>query len=92
MIKRDHSKLDYEKKEAFLRAVRGVLFNFDGDYQINSNADTLQSIPISKMTCFDGIMSVVLRFLLLLKRVFGLLDLAYGDHLRFRSLSNKVTR
>jgi hypothetical protein len=58
MIKRDPSKLDYEKKEAFLRAVRGVLFNFDGDYQINSNADTLQSIPISKMTCFDGIMSV----------------------------------
>ena len=59
MVKRDHSKLDYEKKEAFLRAVRGVLFNFDGDYQINPNADnTLQSIPINKMACFDGIMSV----------------------------------
>jgi len=58
MIKRDHSRLDYENKEAFLQAVRGVLFNFDGDYQINPNADTLQSIPISKMTCFDGIMSV----------------------------------
>jgi hypothetical protein len=53
MIKRDPSKLDYEKKEAFLRAVRGVLFNFDGDYQINSNADTLQSIPISKMTLME---------------------------------------
>jgi hypothetical protein len=58
MIKRDHSKLDYEKKEAFLRAVRGVLFNFDEDYQINPNADTLQSIPVSKTTWFDGIMSV----------------------------------
>ena len=59
MIKGDHSRLDYEKKEAFLRAVRGVLYNFDEDYQINPNADnTLQSIPISKMTCFDGIMSV----------------------------------
>ena len=59
MIKGDQFRLDYEKKEAFLRAVRGVRYNFDGDYQINPNADnTLQSIPISKLTCLDGIMSV----------------------------------
>jgi hypothetical protein len=70
-----------------------MLLNIDVDYQINPNADTLQSISINKMIYFDGFMRV--KFLdpvLLLKRAFGLLDLPYCDHLRFRSLSNKLSR
>jgi hypothetical protein len=53
-----------------------VLLNIDVDYQINPNADTLQSISINKMIYFDGFMRVkFLDRVLLLKRAFGLLDL-----------------
>jgi hypothetical protein len=44
---RAYSRLDQEKKESFLRAVRWALLNIDVDHQINPNADTLQSISIS---------------------------------------------
>jgi hypothetical protein len=89
---RAYSRLDQEKKESFLRAVRWSLLNIDVDHQITPNADTLQSIFITKTIYFDGLTRD--RFfdsVLLLKRAFGLLDLAYGDHLRFRS-SNIVSR
>jgi hypothetical protein len=88
---RAYSRLDREKKESFLRAVRWALLNIGVDHQISPNADTLQSIFITKTIYFDGLTRD--RFfdsLLLLKRAFGLLDLAYGDHLRFRS-SNIVS-
>ncbi len=89
---RAYSRLDQESKESFLRAVRWALLNIDVDHQISPNADTLQSIFITKTIYFDGLTRD--RFfdsVLLLKRAFGLLDLAYGDHLRFRS-SNIVSR
>ena len=88
---RAYSRLDWEKKESFLRAVRCALLNIDVDHQISPNADTLQSIFITKTIYFEGLTRD--RFfdsILLLKRAFGLLDLAYGDHLRFRS-SNIVS-
>lgn len=88
---RAYSRLDQETKESFLRAVRWALLNIDVDHQISPNADTLQSIFITKTIYFDGLTKN--RFfdcVLLLKRAFGLLDLAYGDHLRFRS-SNMVS-
>lgn len=88
---RAHSRLDREKKESFLRAVRCALLNIDVDHQISPKADTLQSIFITKTIYFEGLTRD--RFfdsILLLKRAFGLLDLAYGDHLRFRS-SNIVS-
>lgn len=88
-----YSRLDPEKKETFLRAVRWALLNIDVDHQINPNADTLQSISISKMIYFDGFTrDKFFNSVLLLKRAFGLLDLAYCDHLRFRSSSNIVSR
>jgi hypothetical protein len=89
---RAYSRLDQERKESFLRAVRWSLLNIDVDHQITPNADTLQSIFVTKTIYFDGLTRD--RFfdsVLLLKRAFGLLDLAYGDHLRFRS-SNIVSR
>lgn len=89
---RAYFRLDQERKESFLRAVRWSLLNIDVDHQITPNADTLQSIFITKTIYFDGLTRN--RFfdsVLLLKRAFGLLDLAYGDHLRFRS-SNIVSR
>jgi hypothetical protein len=89
---RAYSRLDQERKESFLRAVRLALLNIDVDHQLSPNADTLQSIFITKTIYFDGLTRD--RFfdsVLLLKRAFGLLDLAYGDHLRFRS-SNIVSR
>ena len=88
---RAYSRLDQEMKESFLRTVRWSLLNIDVDHQITPNADTLQSIFITKTIYFDGLTKN--RFfdcVLLLKRAFGLLDLAYGDHLRFRS-SNMVS-
>jgi hypothetical protein len=89
---RAYSRLDRERKESFLRAVRWALLNIDADHQINPNADTLQSIFITKTIYFDGLTrDRFFDFVLLLKRAFGLLDLAYGDHLRFRS-SNIVSR
>ena len=51
---RAYSRLDQEKKETFLRAVRWAMLNIDVDHQINPNADTLQSISINKMIYFDG--------------------------------------
>jgi hypothetical protein len=88
---RAYSRLHREKKESFLRAVRCALLNIDVDHHISPNADTLQSIIISKTIYFDGLTRD--RFfdsLLVLKRAFSLLDLVYGDHLRFRS-SNIVS-
>jgi hypothetical protein len=90
--RRAYSRLDRERKESFLRAVRWALLNIDVDHQISPNADILQSIFITKTIYFDGLTRD--RFfdsVLVLKRAFGLLDLAYGDHLRFRS-SNIVSR
>jgi hypothetical protein len=90
---RAYSRLDQEKKEAFLRAVRWALLNIDVDHQINPNADTLQSISISKVIYFDGFTrDKFFNSVLLLKRAFDLLDLVYCDHLRFRSSSNIVSR
>jgi hypothetical protein len=90
---RAYSRLDWEKKESFLRAVRWALLNIDVDHQISPNADTLQSIYITKTIYFDGLTrDRFFNSVLLLKRAFGLLDLAYGDHLRFRPSSNIVSR
>lgn len=89
---RAYSRLDREKKESFLRAVRWALLNIDVDHHISPDADTLQSISITKTIYFDGLTRE--RFfnsILLLKRAFGLLDLAYCDQLRFRSSSNIVS-
>lgn len=83
---RAYSWLDRENKESFLRAVRCALLNIDVNHQISPNAETLQSIIITKTIYFDGLTRD--RFfdsILLLKRAFSLLDPAYGDHLRFRS-------
>jgi hypothetical protein len=89
---RAYSRLDREKKESFLRAIRWALLNIDVDHRISPNADTLQSIFITKTIYFDGLTrDRFFNSILLLKRAFGLLDLAYGDHLRFRS-SNIVSR
>ena len=89
---RAYSRLDQESKESFLRAVRWALLNIDVDHQISPNADTLQSIFITKTIYFGGLTrDGFFDSVLLLKRAFDLLDLAYGDHLRFRS-SNIVSR
>ncbi len=89
---RAYSRLDREKKDSFVRSVRSVLLNIDVDHQIGPNADTLQSISITKTIYFDGLTrDRFFNSVLLLKRAFGLLDLAYCDHLRFRS-SNIVSR
>ena len=46
-----------------------MLLNIDVDYQINPNADTLQSISINNMIYIDGFMRVkFLDRVLLLKR------------------------
>jgi hypothetical protein len=90
---RAYSLLDRERKESFLRAVRWALLNIDVDHQISPDADTLQSISITKTIYFDGLTrDRFFNSVLLLKRAFGLLDLAYCDHLRFRSSSNIVSR
>jgi hypothetical protein len=52
---RAYSRLDPEKKESFLRAVRWALLNTDVDHQINLNAHILQSISIIKTIYFDGL-------------------------------------
>jgi hypothetical protein len=89
---RAYSRLDWERKDSFLRAVRWALLNIDVDHQISPNADTLQSISITKTIYFDGLTrDRFFNSVLLLKRAFGLLDLAYCDHLRFGS-SNIVSR
>ena len=89
---RAYFRLDQERKESFLRAVRWTLLNIDVDHQISPNADTLQSISITKTIYFDGLTrDRFFNSVLLLKRAFGLLDLAYCDHLRFGS-SNIVSR
>jgi hypothetical protein len=81
-------RLDPERRESFLRAVRWALLNIDVDHQINPNADILQSISIIKIIYFDGLTKdKFFSSISLLKRAFGLLDLAYCDHLRFRSSS-----
>jgi hypothetical protein len=81
-------RLDPERRESFLRAVRWALLNIDVDHQINPNADILQSISIIKTIYFDGLTrDKFFNSISLLKRAFGLLDLAYCDHLRFRSSS-----
>jgi hypothetical protein len=85
---RAYSRLDPEKKESFLRAVRWALLNTDVDHQINPNAHTLHSISIIKTIYFDGLTrDKFFNSVSLLKRAFGLLDLAYCDHLQFRSSS-----
>jgi hypothetical protein len=89
---RAYFRLEWERKESFLRAVRWALLNIDVDHQISPNADTLQSISIAKTIYFDGLTrDRFFNSVLLLKRAFGLLDLAYCDHLRFGS-SNIVSR
>jgi hypothetical protein len=89
---RAYSRLDREIKESFLRAVKWMLLNLDVDHQIIPNADTLQSISITKTIYFDGLTKdKFFSSILILKRAFGLLDLAYCDHLQFRS-SNIVSR
>jgi hypothetical protein len=89
---RAYSRLDREIKESFLRAVKWMLLNLDVDYQIIPNADNLQSISITKTIYFDGLTKdKFFSSILILKRAFGLLDLAYCDHLQFRS-SNIVSR
>jgi hypothetical protein len=89
---RAYSRLDWERKDSFLRAVRWALLNIDVDHQISPNADILQSISITKTIYFDGLTrDRFFNSVLLLKRAFGLLDLAYCDHLRFGS-SNIVSR
>jgi hypothetical protein len=82
---RAYSRLDPEKKESFLRAVRWALLNIDVDYQINPNAGTLQSISIIiKTIYFDGLMrDKFFNSVLPLKRASGLLDLAHCNHLQF---------
>jgi hypothetical protein len=89
---RAYSRLDREIKESFLRAVKWMLLNLDVDHQIIPSADTLQSISITKTIYFDGLTKdKFFSSILILKRAFGLLDLAYCDHLQFRS-SNIVSR
>jgi hypothetical protein len=78
--------LDREKKESFLRAVRWTPLNIDVDHQINPDGDILQSISITKTIYFVGLtMYNFFGSILLLKRAFALLELAYCDHLRFSS-------
>jgi hypothetical protein len=85
---RAYCRLDSERRESFLRAVRWALLNIDVDHQINPNADILQSISIIKTIYFDGLTrDKFFNSVSMLKRAFGLLDLAYCDHLRFRSSS-----
>jgi hypothetical protein len=85
---RAYCRLDPERRESFLRAVRWALLNIDVDHQINPNADILQSISIIKTIYFDGLTrDKFFNSISMLKRAFGLLDLAYCDHLRFRSSS-----
>ena len=85
---RAYHRLDPERRESFLRAVRWALLNIDVDHQFNPNADILQSICITKTIYFDGLTrDRFFNSISLLKRAFGLLDLAYCDHLRFRSSS-----
>jgi hypothetical protein len=89
---RAYFRLDREKKESFLRAVRGALLNIDVDHQINPDGDTLQSISITKTIYFDGLtMDKFFGSILLLKRAFALLEMTYCDHLRFSS-SDIVSR
>ncbi len=89
---RAYFRLQREKKESFLRAVRWALLNIDVDHQINPNGDTLKSISITKTIYFDGLTKdKFFSSILLLKRAFGLVDLTYCDHLRFSS-SNIVSR
>jgi hypothetical protein len=89
---RAYSRLDREIKESFLRAVKWMLLNLDVDHQIIPSADALQSISITKTIYFDGLTKdKFFSSILILKRAFGLLDLAYCDHLQFRS-SNIVSR
>jgi hypothetical protein len=89
---RAYFRLDREKKDSFLRAVRWALLNMDVDHQISPNGDTLQSISITKTIYFDGLTrDKFFSSILLLKRAFGLLDLTYCDHLRFSS-SDIVSR
>jgi len=89
---RAYFRLDREKKDSFLRAVRWALLNMDVDHQISPNGDTLQSISITKTIYFDGLTrDKFFSSILLLKRAFGLIDLTYCDHLRFNS-SDIVSR
>ena len=60
---------------------------YNVEHQINPNADTLQSISIIKTIYYDGLMrDKFFNSVLLLKRAFGLLYLAYSDDLlQFKS-------
>lgn len=85
---RAFSRLSDENKDSFLRAVRQSLFSLDVDHDFLPDGDFLQSISITKTIYFDGLMKdTFFRALLLLKRALGLLNLAYSEHLKFRSSS-----
>jgi hypothetical protein len=83
---RAFSRLDKGKKDSFLKAVRYSLLSTDLDHNLVPDGDILQHISVTKVIYFDGLTKD--RFfdtILLLKRALGLLDLAYYEHLRYKS-------
>jgi hypothetical protein len=83
---RAFSRLSNEKKDCFLSAVRQSLFYLDVDHDFIFNGNFLQSISITKRIYFDGLTKdKFFSAILLLKRSIGLLNLAYSEHLKFRS-------
>lgn len=83
---RAFSRLGDVKKDSFLKTVRHSLFSLDVDHNLIPDGEFLQHISVAKVIYFDGLTKdKFFDTILLLKRALGLLNLAYYEHLRYKS-------
>jgi hypothetical protein len=83
---RAYSRLNDGKKDSFLKAVRHSLFSLNVDHSLVPDGNSLQHISIVKIVYFDGLTKDKLfDTILLIKCALGLLNLAYYEHLRYKS-------